>query len=474
MATLSAVLTVELNLKPKIAFLAYAPLKQRRSNNSFEGNGNVGALVVESVLKSNGLDVARCTPESAHKQDVVLVSFTSNYDVVSFYQAVALRPEWARGKRKFIVIGGGFGMQNPTLIRDYLDYAAFGRVENWIYQVIDTILGGGIPKHPSLMNLPDLHGVMISQSPDLYDGPISGTAYGSEYKETFTGCPYKCMFCHYTWAREYQDIREENRGSYVQESLTSGNTPELTWDQLFTYDKKAGRIRVAIDGFSQRLRYIYGKRILNDDIAEGINAIGQYEGNTVLLVYNICNMPTETEQDINELYTTLRRADPFGRVIFVLHSTPFRPSLATPMQWEPVNLWPEWIDKRAEVIDDRANFRATHSFTLEGAWSHLLSVIVERATPESSKMFHDIAFSSTLTGGKYRSAQKIKILENHYDLSQYLKEYDVDEKLPGWFLSSYTDIEKMKRAARILRERARDANYQAKGKSLVQIRLAKA
>lgn len=458
-------------MKPKVSFLAYAPLKKRRADNSFEGNGNVGAMVIEGVLRGNGINVGRCTPESAHNQDIVLVSFTSNYDVISFYQSVALRPEWQRKKRKFKVIAGGFGMQNPTLVRDYIDYAAFGRAESWIYKIVDTILGGGCPSHPSVMNLPDLHGVVISQSLNLYNGPISGTAYGDQYKETFTGCPYKCMFCHYTWAREYQDNREENRGSYVQESLTSGNTPELTWDQLFTYDKKAGRIRVAIDGFSQRLRYIYGKRILNEDIFNGINAIGQFEGNTVLLVYNICNFPTETKTDVEELYSTLKKANPVGRVIFVLHSTPFRPSLATPMQWEPVNLFPEWVGKRAEVIDERPNFRATHSFTLEGAWSHLISVVVERATPETDEMFHNIAFSPTFNGGKYRSAQKVKILQNHYNLSQYLKEYDLDEKLPAWFLSSYIDTDKIKKAAKVLRSRARGENYTPKGKSLVQIRL---
>lgn len=119
-----AVRTAGWNLKPKIAFLVYLPLKERRSNNSFIGNGNAGALVVENVLKEAGLNVGRCTPETAHEQDVVLVSFTSNYDTVSFYQAVALRPTWQRDKRSFKVIAGGFGMQNPTLVREYIDYAA--------------------------------------------------------------------------------------------------------------------------------------------------------------------------------------------------------------------------------------------------------------------------------------------------------------------------------------------------------------
>lgn len=454
--------------------MVYAPLKQRREDNSFDGNGNIGALVIESVLEAHGIDVGRCTPEMAHKQDIILVSFTSNYDVISFYEAVAKRPQWQRGKRTFKVIGGGFGMQNPTLIRDYIDFAAFGRAESWIANIVDTVLGGGIPSHPSLMNLPDIYPVIISQSESLFDGKINATdPYGSKYKELFTGCPHKCMFCHYTWARKYQDNRVDSKGSYVQESLTNGGTPELTWDGLFTYGKKAGRVRVAIDGFSERLRWIYGKRILNSDIIDGVNSIGQYEGNTVLLVYNICNMPSETETDIKELYNTLGKANPKGRVVFVLHSTPFRPSLATPMQWEAVNLWPEWVDRRAEVIDDRPNFRATHSFTLESSWSHLLSVIVERATPESSEMFNKIVFSPTFTGSKYRAAQKVRILQNHYDLSQYLKQYDFGEKLPGWFLSSYTSPEKIMRIACSLREQANDADFKIKGKSIVQIRLSK-
>lgn len=458
---------------PDVAFLVFGPLRERRKNNSFEGNGNLGALVIEDTLERAGIDVGRCSPETAHEYRLVLVSFNSTYDMLSFYQQVAMLPGWQPDKRVFKVLAGGFGMQNPTVVRQFIDYAAFGRAHTWIVEVVDTILGGGVPQHESLMHLPDIHPVTISQSP-LYNGRFAGkTPYGEDYQELFTGCPLKCKFCHYTWARKYDDKRE-TRGSYVQESLTGGGTPELTWDQLFTYGKKAGRVRVAIDGFSERLRYIYGKRITNQDLIGGINAIGQYKGNTVLLVYNICNMPGETDIDRNELYETLKAADPSGRVVFVLHSTPFRPSLATPMQWERVTLFPDWSKVRSQVIDDRPNFRAVHSFTLETPWSHLMTVVVERATPETDAMFHNIAFSPTFR--KLNSTQSLKVLQANYDLSPYLREYDPDERHPAWFLSSYTDNDVLKRIARKMRRdisKSVPGHYVPVGKSIVEARRAK-
>jgi hypothetical protein len=264
--------------KPDVAFLVFAPLKQRREDNSFDGNDNIGAKVIEDVLTRRGIAVTHCSPESAHKYRLVLVSFTSTYDVFAFYKAVALLPSWQPGKRVFKVLAGGFGMQNPTTIRHYVDYAAFGRAEEWVAPVVDAILGGGEPTaHESLMHLPDLHPVKIAQPSQLYPFEVAG------WQETFTGCPLKCKFCHYTYARKHQG-GDDAYGQYVQTSLTGGGTPELTWDQLFTWGRKLGRVRVAIDGFSERLRYIYGKRIGGDDIAAGLEAIGERVHNVVVPV----------------------------------------------------------------------------------------------------------------------------------------------------------------------------------------------
>lgn len=457
------------------AFLVYAPLKERRKDNSFDGNDNIGAKVIADVLRRAGIEVGYCSPESAHEHRLVLVSLTSTHDVYAYYQAVSLLPSWQPGKRTFKVLAGGFGMQNPTTIRNYVDFAAFGRAHDWIVPVVDAILGGGVvPEHPSLMFLPDIQPVLIHQSP-LYNAVIDGgtTPYGEQFSEQFTGCPLKCKFCHYTYARTYADQRE-TKGSYVQESLTGGGTPELTWDGLFTYGKKLGRVRVAIDGFSERLRYIYGKRIANDDIIAGLETIGSYEGNTVALVYNIANFPAETDDDREDLYKTLRMVNPDNRVVFVLHSTPFRPSLATPMQWEPVSLAPDWSKLRSQVIVERDTFRAVHSFTLETPFTHLTSVIAERATPETDKLFHVIAHAPALRTGT--SAQKLRKVESAFDVTPYTRAYDPMEPHPVWFLSGSIPTQQLTRIAVKMRsqiERTKtEAGWLPGGGSMVKQRLA--
>lgn len=455
-----------------IAFLIYEPTRKRRKNNSFDGNDNIGARVVKAVIENAGYSVGYCTPDTAHNYRLVLVSLTSTYDVYAFYRAVAMLPSWQPSNRIFSVLAGGFGMQNPTAVRNYIDYAAFGRVEDWIVPVVEAMVGGVVPQsHPSLMKLPEMNQVVFHQPGRLFDGEIEKTpSYGGYFREEFTGCPLKCKFCHYTWARKYVDERE-TRGSYVQESLTGGGTPELTWDQLFTYGKKIGRARVAVDGFSERLRWLYGKKISNDDIRHGLEAVGKYEGTTTVLTYNIANMPGETNIDRQELYDTLHKTMPDNRVIFVLHSTPFRPSLATPMQWEPVNLYPDWSKMRSRVIVERETLRAVHSFTLETPYSHLISVIAERATSNTDKIFHTIAFNPYLQTAKH--ASRLKALTSEFDISPYVREYNIDEPHPAWFLSSYTNINTLKKVARRMRLEAGDINYRPTGTSLVKTRLLK-
>lgn len=457
------------HLSKDVAFLVYEPLRQRRADNSFDGNSNIGASVVADVLTRAGIAVGYCSPETAHDYRLVLVSLTSTNDVFAFYRAVALRPEWQAGVRTFLVLGGGFGMQNPTAIRRYVDFAFFGRAHVVVADLVRQLLDTGTAEHASLMRPSEPSAVAINQAP-LYAPTIdvrSGTARG--FTEEFTGCPLKCLFCHYTWAREHSGGVHD---SYVQTTL-SNSMPELTWEGLAAYGQKAGRIRVAIDGFSERLRFLYGKTITDDDIVMGIERIGRFGPNTTtLLVYNIANMPLETDDDREALYRTLRRAAPRHHVIVVIHSTPFRPSLATPMQWEAVTIEPDWSRRRAEVIHDSPQLRAVHSFTLETSYSHVLSAVAERATTESDRLVHAIVFSPGLNRG--RSADKLKLMRREFDLAPYLRRYDLDEPHPGWFVNSYVG-DQIKTAARVMREKmSASAQYPAvrpAGNSMVAARL---
>jgi radical SAM superfamily enzyme YgiQ (UPF0313 family) len=429
-------------INKRVAFLVFFPKNQRRENNSFEGNDNIGAKVIADTLQRSGINVNYVTPESAHiDADIVLVSLTSTHDIYAYLAAVSLLPNWQPEKRHFIVLAGGFGMQNPTAIRRYVDYCAFGRAHEWVVNVIRSIDQNNTPSHESLMDIKKFNPVKIYQG-SMYPHEVDG------FKEEFTGCPLKCKFCHYTYARKHQGSDASySKGAYVQSSLTGGGSPEVTWDQLLTWDKKAGRIRVAIDGFSQRIRYLYGKRISNEDIINGINNIGSFSTDkaTTLMVYNIVNFPGETEDDYKEFVDVVSQANPVGRVIVVIQSTPFRPSIATPMQWEPVNIFPDWSKKRTQVIVERSNLRVVHSFTLETPWTHLQSVIAERATIDDDAAINAILYSPKLK--KLNSADALKLFARNFDINKYIAELDINGLHPAGFVSGYLRDDQIKKIA---------------------------
>lgn len=431
----------------RVAFLVYAPKNQRREDNSFDGNDNIGAKVIADTLQRAGITVGYVTPESAHLDaDLVLISLTSTHDIYALLQAVSMLRTWQPGERKFAVLAGGFGMQNPTSIRRYVDYCAFGRAHEWVVDIVNTIMDGGRPDHGSLMNIEQFNPVQIYQG-GMFAHEVDG------FKEEFTGCPLKCKFCHYTYARKHQgsDASYSAGGVYAQSMLTGGGSPEVTWPQLLTWDKKAGRVRVAIDGFSQRLRYLYGKRISNDDIVAGINNMGSFSTDkaTTLMVYNIVNFPGETDADYREFVDTVSQANPKGRVILVIQSTPFRPSIATPMQWEPVNLYPDWSKHRTEVIIERPNLRVVHSFTLETPWTHLQSAVAERATKDD-----DAAINAIIHAPKLKSlnaAGALKLFQRNFDAARYIAELDIDAPHPAHFVSGYLRHELIQKIARKMR-----------------------
>jgi len=170
---------------------------------------------------------------------------------------------------------------------------------------------------------------------------------------------------------------------------------------------------------------------------------------TTLMVYNIVNFPGETDQDYQEFVDTVQRANPKGRVIFVVQSTPFRPSIATPMQWEPVTLYPDWSKRRTEVVIERPNLRVVHSFTLETPWTHLQSVIAERATLDDDDAIKAIIHSPKLK--KLNAEGALKLFSRNFDINKYVKELDIEEQHPAHFVNGYLRQAQIKKIAHKMR-----------------------
>lgn len=423
----------------KCAYLDYA----------YEGkrDGNIGGeIVAKLVARIAPLD--RITADQINDYDCVLVSIPSSSQMVDVLK-LALQHRFDRRKCRIVV--GGYGVQNVNLLRGHVDYAFFGRAHDCVEQIIDSVAEGAI--HPdvadNMIAVDAPHIVRFRQAPLLSDRVL---------EEEFTGCPLKCKFCHYTYARKFNG----KTSGYVQSMLMGGTSDEVLYADIAGFKEKRGRLRTAIDGFSERLRYLYGKRISNDMIVDGVNHLGEiaydhrqddmfggHELNkrTVMMVCNIVNFPYERPDDEQEFIANIQRANPRTRVIFILQSTPFRASPATPMQWERVQIYPDWSAKSQKTICDRPNLLVKYSYTLEGPWSQLLAAITERARDCDPVAMAAINYRS----GKTVAIKAAEFMERH-DVSHHIGEHDIYGPPPGaWYIKSYLRDEQIVKIAEKMR-----------------------
>lgn len=423
----------------KIAYLDY----------EYEGKraGNIGGEIILSVVRSY-CQVDRIDYSQINNYELVLVSIPSSGQMIDVYK-LAAKHGWAKRKSKILV--GGYGVQNVNLLRGLIDYAFFGRAHECLHEIIDGIMQGGVPDslRDNMISVDHPHIVRPRQA-SLLDSSI--------FREEFTGCPLKCKFCHYTYARKFAG----KTTGYTQSLLTDGSAAEVLYTDIQTFAEKRGRIRTAIDGFSERLRYLYGKRLSNDMIVDGINHLGEiaidrrqndmfggHEMNkrTVMTVYNISNLPYESDADEAEFIENIQRAAPKSRVIFILQSTPFRASPATPMQWERVQIFPDWSLQREKTICDRDNLLVKYSYTLEGPWSQMLAAICERAKENDNIADAAIHFKSSK-----RAGDKTLDFIERYDVSHHIGEHDIDAAPPGaWYLRSYLSDDQIAKTAKKMR-----------------------
>lgn len=410
------------------AWLVYRLHKaDRYGRDAWIGRQPIGVKVLHEVLTTAGRQIGTCSPRAPHPR-VVLVSFTSEHDVLAFYRQVSLLPAWQPGARTFRVIAGGYGMQNPQPARNYIDYACFGRAEREIEALVECASERRPSDDEAVMNLrDDIHPVRVRQATTLYDGLI--------YREKFTGCPLKCKFCHYTFARAHTGADHAysrttgTAGAYVQTTGHDGrggsSSMEVTWPQLihWPHPRRCSDLTVGLDGPSERLRWLYGKRISDAEIAGGLNAY--FEGaedaglaGVKMKVYDIAGFPGEIETDREALAHALEqvRPGPMRRIV-MLHATPFKASAWTPMQWEAFAM-DDWASRLAgrtiaswgEEVETHVSGRtyprsqAIYSRFIEGPGSQIEYAAVQRCDGSIADRtaFHAVVHAPGLRSGRSR------------------------------------------------------------------------
>lgn len=393
---------------------------------------SIGALVVADILRRAGKSVEWCDYGTAFNYDVVLVSMTSTDDIYQLYNN-CYRHGWER--RRFISVVGGFGCLNPLPLENYIDYAFFGRADDVLPDFIDNISDS----YPYVMRLKKPKVCEIRQTDRLYPYPVIYD--GCEWRETSIGCPIRCKFCHFSHSRKW--VAGEQK---TFEWLIKKRTIEcLIKDIPERVTEKQGWVKSAIDGYSERLRFAYGKRFATWEAVENaIEHLIQFRGSSKLHLYNIHNLPTETEEDRQEFRDFFGRVcreyyKPDGRFLVEIHNTPFRPTIKTPLERAPVALFPPAKPENMGFHRNRERYAdVEHPLTIargrgiavqwtkfiENPFKHLCDVIAIRNTDRG--IIHDIAIN--LNGGS--GEEKLAYLFSNYDLTSYLREYDPGEPLP--------------------------------------------
>ena len=380
-----------------------AVLKIKNRNGSI----SIGASVLIDELNRQGYTVEICNYKTAFSYTHVLVSMTAPDDIYDIYRQ-CYKNGW--DKRKFMAFVGGFGCQNPIALVPFIDYAFFGRADG----VILDFLKQPDKYHEHSFNLKSPHKVSLRQVSQLYPYSVIYGKNKTTWTEKFIGCPYRCKFCHYSHNRNYI-----GDGVYMNNGLSTGS-PEVLLKDICKLENKIGHLTSALDGYSERLRFMFGKKITWEIMEEAMDTLAAFKGNTYFKLYNICNFPTEKEEDEKEFinfwkeYTGYtKKAD--GIVKVDIFNTSFRPSINTPMERMPVKLYPEARKENPDIVSNNG-FVVKYTHLTKGAKEHLKDVIsIRYINPEH--------------------IERIALYDDFYfDLTDYLREYISQEPLNFKFI----------------------------------------
>lgn len=411
---------------------------------------NAGLLVVKDILNRKGYDVEYCSKANVHNFDIVLFNFTSDCD---FYPFIAERVQWRKGNYK--VIAGGAGVLNVRPFLPFVDYFVLGRAENVIDELIDNLSKHGEYEGKSIVNSktfsPDKK-YYINQVDELYPHDIQ-LGNGKIYREDIIGCNHKCLFCGYTWHRKFSD----NVGHFKYNSgiwLDEKHMERAILDMYKDYSKiNFNCLRTtAIDGLSERLRFMVNKKITREILQEFLYKIATCEKPHQFKFYNIVGYPTETYEDWLEFAEDIKIADKQApkrekQACILLHNTPFRAMPATPMATQPMsyrnyrNVYGDLVgrDYNGHIFYLGGALYAKENPYVESLCSTIQSAIVWRGTEKDTDNIIKIA-----TSKKFSSASagvKQATLEKYFDVKTLFGKYTIDN-LPTRYLETYADYKK--------------------------------
>jgi hypothetical protein len=426
--------------------------KANYKNECLDTRQFVGLRVVIDAIERAGYTVEWAGRATVHKYDIVLVSLTSDCDWWSYIEE---RSKWQKGNYKVVI--GGAGLLHITPFLPFADYFVWGRGENIVPALVKAIDKGTEFNSESVASSktfsPDnIYRIAQVKEPYPHTIPLTDKR---QYKENAIGCNHKCLFCGYTWHRKFIS---PNKYYQMSDSLFGG----IEDKELAMLDYASGRLDInfqklrttAIDGFSERLRYSVNKKISDATLRDFLKALITSDAKPhQLKLYNLCGLPTETEDDWWELIEAFKSTECLAtssgkQWSIVLHTTPFRAMPATPMACAPMS----YRDYRGEfgrilgkglkgnIIYQGKTLWAVESMGTDSLSTVIMSAIAHRGSDKDTENIIKISTSKAFwaANGQVKRAT----LEKYFDVDRLFKAYAPDE-LPSRYLRTYAKVEKM-------------------------------
>jgi len=194
----------------------------------------------------------------------------------------------------------------------------------------------------------------------------------------------------------------------------------------------ARTISLAPEAGSQRLRQLIKKGISEDDILESVDKVAE-PGIRMLKLYFMIGLPTETDEDIEEIINlTLRYKNILDRqqtgCRIAVTVSPFVPKAGTPFQWLPM-AQPSILNQRLSRLKSSLMPKGIKIKAESPAWSQVQGVLA-RGDIKLAGVLADIEEVS-LSG--WRQA----IEKHHLDIDFYVHQrWDTKQRLPWDMIDS--------------------------------------
>ena len=394
-----------------------------------------------------------------------------------------------------IIAGGPCVTANPMPLARFFDAFCIGDAEPIIPAMLPVLIHEISEPRPVLLKaLAEIPGIYVPQMPstnpvsrqwakDLNDFATRSviltdkTELGDSYLiEVERGCPRGCRFCLVNSVYAPMRYREPDRilkqawdglnhrrriglvGPAVTDhpqigeilaglnsmnaeiAVSSLRIDALSDDVISELIKgKTQTITIAPEAGSQRLRDVVNKGITEDDIMALADRLAGQRF-TQLKMYFIIGLPTETDEDIEEIarltLAVKERLEKKGNSIrLTVNASPFVPKASTPFQWLPMAP-PDVLATRLGILKTALPLKGIKVNEESPAWSQV-QAILSRGDERLAPALADMKETSL--------AEWRRVCELHQlDIDHYVnRKWDTNEKLPWSVIDSGMQEERL-------------------------------